>query len=135
VPTNRERIALRSWSAFAALCLVLILCPGQSLRSAAQQSSPANLADRSLEDLMKVEVTSASKKQQRLSQIEAAVFVITQEDIRHSGARNIPDFLRIVPGLDVAQINDNTWAISSRGFNSQFRNKLLLVLRRSRQLE
>jgi iron complex outermembrane recepter protein len=54
--------------------------------------------------------------------------VITQEDIHRSGATNIPDLLRIVPGLDVAQINVNTWAISARGFNLQFGNKLLVLV-------
>jgi iron complex outermembrane recepter protein len=68
-----------------------------------QQQTP-DLADRSLEDLMNIEVTSVSKKEQKLSRTASAVFVITQEDIRRSGARNIPDLLRMVPGLDVAQI-------------------------------
>jgi iron complex outermembrane recepter protein len=77
---------------------------------------------------MDMEVTSVSKEQQKLAQVAAAVFVITQEDIRHSGATNVPDLLRMVPGMDVAQINANTWAISARGFNSQFANKLLVIL-------
>ncbi|MGB6667020.1 MAG: TonB-dependent receptor plug domain-containing protein, partial [Candidatus Acidiferrum sp.] len=81
-----------------------------------------------IEDLMNIKVTSASKKEQKLSQVAAAIFVITQEDIRSSGALNIPDLLRMVPGLDVAQINANTWAISSRGFNLQFANKLLVLI-------
>src|SRR5580704_7928551 len=92
------------------------------------QGKPVDLTDRSLEDLMNIEVTSVSKKEQKLSQTPAAVFVITQEDIRHSGATNIPDLLRMVPGLDVAQINANTWAISARGFNLQFANKLLVMV-------
>lgn len=54
--------------------------------------------------------------------------MITQEDIRRSGATDIPDLLRMVPGLDVAQINANTWAISARGFNLQFANKLLVLV-------
>jgi iron complex outermembrane receptor protein len=77
---------------------------------------------------MNMEVTSVSKKEQKLSQVAAAIFVITQEDIRSSGALNIPDVLRMVPGLDVAQINANTWAISSRGFNSEFSNGLLVMV-------
>src|SRR3984893_507252 len=92
-----------------------------------QQETP-DLADRSLEDLMNIEVTSVSKKEQKLSRTAAAIFVITQEDIRRSGATNIPDLLRIVPGLDVAQVNSSTWAISSRGFNDQFANKLLVLM-------
>ena len=92
-----------------------------------QQETP-DLADRSLEDLMNIEVTSVSKKEQKLSRTASAVFVITQEDIRRSGATNIPDLLRMVPGLDVAQINANTWAISARGLNGRFSNELLVLL-------
>ena len=77
---------------------------------------------------MNVQVTSASKKEQKLSRVAAAIFVITQEDIRRSGALNIPDLLRTVPGLDVAQINGSTWAISARGFNGQYSNKLLVLV-------
>src|SRR6202047_3569588 len=92
------------------------------------QEKPKDLAEKSIEDLMNMEVTSVSKKEQKLSSVAAAIFVITQEDIRRSGATNIPDLLRMVPGLDVAQINANTWAISARGFNLQFANKLLVLV-------
>ncbi len=63
-----------------------------------------------------------------MSQVAAAIFVITQEDIHHWGATNIPDLLRMAPGMDVTQINANTWAISVRGFNSQFSGKLLVLI-------
>lgn len=92
------------------------------------QTPPKDLTATSIEDLMNVEVTSVSKKEQRLSRTAAAIFVITQEDIRRSGATNIPDLLRMVPGLDVAQINGSTWAIGSRGFNQQFANKLQVMV-------
>lgn len=92
------------------------------------QASPGDLTQVSLENLMNMEVTSVSKKEQKLSQVAASIFVITQDDIHHSGATNIPELLRMVPGLDVAQIDANTWAISSRGFNSQFANKLLVLI-------
>ena len=75
-----------------------------------------------------MEVTSVSKKEQKLSRTAAAIFLITQEDIRRSGATNIPDLLRMVPGMDVAQINGSTWAIGSRGFNQQYANKLLVMV-------
>jgi iron complex outermembrane receptor protein len=87
-----------------------------------------NLTAMSMEDLMNVEVTSASKKEQKLSRVAAAIFVITQEDIRRSGATSIEDALRMVPGLDVAQINGSTWAIGARGFNQQLSNKLLVMV-------
>lgn len=90
--------------------------------------SQAALANESLEDLMNMQVTSVSKSEQKLSQTAAAVFVITQEDIARSGATDIPDLLRMVPGMDVAQINANTWAISVRGFNQRFSNELLVLV-------
>src|SRR5688572_533811 len=89
---------------------------------------PDDLASLSVDDLMNVEVTSVSRKAQKLADTAAAVFVITQEDIRRSGATSIPEILRIVPGLDVARINGNVWAISARGFNGQFANKLLVMI-------
>jgi iron complex outermembrane recepter protein len=92
------------------------------------QAQQNDLTQVSIENLMNMEVTSASKIEQKLSHVAAAIFVITQEDIRSSGALNIPDLLRMVPGLEVAQINANTWAISSRGFNLQFANKLLVLI-------
>jgi iron complex outermembrane receptor protein len=99
-----------------------------ALAHAHAQQKPGGLADASLEDLMKVEVTSVSKKGQTLSRTAAAVLVITQEDIERSGATNIPDLLRIVPGLNVAQINASTRAISARGLNGQFSNELLVLV-------
>ena len=93
-----------------------------------QTSGQRDLSQVSLEDLMNIEVTSVSKKAQKISQAAAAIFVITQEEISHSGAANIPDLLRMVPGVDVSQINANTWAVSARGFNEQFTNKLLVLI-------
>ncbi len=120
------RVKGRSTGLFqAALCVAACTLFALPARS---QQKPTDLADSSLEDLMNVQVTSVSKKEQKISQVAAAIFVITQEDIRRSGATNIPDLLRMVPGLDVAQINGNTWAISSRGFNLQFANKLLVLI-------
>src|ERR1700691_3732210 len=105
--------------------LVLIVLP--MLAAQAQNAQP-DLTALKIEDLMNVNVTSASKKEQKLSQVPAAIFVITTEDIRRSGATNIPDLLRMVPGLDVAQINPSTWAISARGFNGEYSDKLLVLI-------
>jgi iron complex outermembrane receptor protein len=77
---------------------------------------------------MNMEVTSVSKKEQKLSRVAAAISVITQEDIHRSGATNIPDLFRMVPGMDVVQITANTWAISARGFNGEFSNELLVMV-------
>lgn len=92
------------------------------------QNPPKDLANESLEDLMNIQVTSVSKQEQKVSRTAAAIFVITAEDIRRSGATNIPDLLRMVPGVDVAQINANSWAISVRGFNGRLSNKLLVLI-------
>jgi iron complex outermembrane receptor protein len=94
----------------------------------AQQTNNQDLSQASLQDLMNIQVTSVSKKEQKLSKTGAAVFVITQEDIRRSGATNIPDLLRMVPGVDVARIDANQWAISIRGFSSQYANKVLVLI-------
>ena len=87
-----------------------------------------DLTQLSLEQLSKLEVTSVSKKKQHLEDVAAAVYVITQQDIRSSGARNIPDLLRMVPGVSVAQLDANIWAISIRGFGDRFGDKVLVLI-------
>ncbi|PIE70025.1 MAG: TonB-dependent receptor [Deltaproteobacteria bacterium] len=82
----------------------------------------------SIEDLLQTEIISASKKSELLFDTASAIFVITQEDLRRTGARNIPEALRMVPGLQVAHINAHRWAISSRGFADWFSNKLLVLI-------
>ena len=89
---------------------------------------PKDLTAMSLDDLLNVQVTSVSKKEQKLSSAAAAIFVITQEDIRRSGATNIPDVLRMAPGVQVAQINASTWAISIRGFNARYSDHVLVLI-------
>jgi iron complex outermembrane recepter protein len=109
------------------MCSVLVLVWSSALQAGTPGGS-GDLASESLEDLMNIKVTSVSKTEQSLSRTAAAVFVITQEDIRHSGATSIPDLLRMVPGMDVAQIDAHTWAISARGLNGRFSNKLLVLV-------
>jgi iron complex outermembrane recepter protein len=92
------------------------------------QESASDLGAKSIEDLMNIEVTSVSKTTQKISRTASAIFVISQDDIRRSNATNIPDLLRMVPGVDVAQIDSNTWAISVRGLNGRFSNELLVLL-------
>src|SRR5438876_635911 len=66
-----------------------------------QQQPQKDLTDKSLDELSNIQVTSVSKKEQSLFQAAAAIYVITQDDIRRSGLSSIPDLLRTVPGLDV----------------------------------
>ena len=87
-----------------------------------------SIADMSLEDLLKIKVTTASRKAQALADVPAAVFVITGEDIQRSGAASIPEALRLAPGVEVAKIANNKWAVSIRGFNSRYANKLLVLM-------
>lgn len=102
-----------------------------ALDASAQTASPdKDLTSLSLEELMKVNVsvTTAARRAQRLGDVAAAVYVLTADDIKRSGARTIPDALRLVPGMQVAQIDANKWAVSARGFNSRFSNKLLVLM-------
>jgi iron complex outermembrane receptor protein len=93
-----------------------------------QAPPPPDLTQVSIEDLMNIQVTSVSRKEEKLSRTAAAIFVISQEDIRRSGASTIPDLLRMVPGVDVAQIDANTDAISIRGFNGRLADKVLVMI-------
>jgi len=87
-----------------------------------------DLKELSLEELADMQVSILSKKPERLADSAAAVFVLTSEDIRRSGYSTIPELLRLVPGMNVARIDTSEWAISSRGFNSRFANKLLVMV-------
>lgn len=87
----------------------------------------AGFLDLPFEDLLKVEISSASRKLQQVQEVAAAVFVISREDIARSGARSIPEALRLAPGVEVARIANNRWAVSIRGFNGRFANKLLVL--------
>src|SRR5215470_3175372 len=89
---------------------------------------PVDLTDLSLEQLMNLRVTSTARRPQTVAESAAAIFVITQEDIRRSGVTSIPEALRMVPGVEVARIDANKWAISARGFNGRFANKLLVMI-------
>jgi len=84
--------------------------------------------DMSLEELADIEITSVAKKPQKISFAASSVFVVSQQDIKRSGVTTIPDALRMVPGVQVAKLDSNKWAISIRGFNDIFSNKLLILM-------
>ncbi|MSU37091.1 MAG: TonB-dependent receptor [Pedosphaera sp.] len=115
----------------AALAVLLLAWPFLSADSAEQDAGTAqgtDLLHLSLEDLGKIKVTTVSRKSESISGAPAAVYVVTREDLRHSGSASLAEALRRVPGLDVAQANARQWAISSRGFNDTFANKLLVLM-------
>ena len=86
----------------------------------------APLAGVSLEELMNVRVTTVSREESTVGLSPAAVFVITPEMIRRSGATTFAEILRMVPGMNVARIDASKWAVSARGFTERFGNKLLV---------
>jgi len=107
----------------AFLCLTIIVAA-----PAYSTAQTHDYTDLSLEDLMDIEITSVSKRSQKISEAAAAVFVITNKDIQRSGAASIPEILRMAPGIHVARIDANKWAVTSRGFNGRFANKLLVLI-------
>src|SRR5688572_2470557 len=96
--------------------------------ASAAQPFTRDLADLSLEELSNIEITSVSKRAERLSDAAASVFVITGENIRRSGVTSLPEALRLAPNLHVAQVNARGYAISARGFNNSAANKLLVMI-------
>ncbi len=104
---------------------IFLLLSGGSFAS---EDSFSDFTDFSIEQLLHVEVTSVGKKTQRLTDAAAAIYVITSDDLLRSGVTSIPEALRMVPGIQVARIDANKWAISARGFNGRFANKLLVLI-------
>ncbi|MGE0754499.1 MAG: TonB-dependent receptor plug domain-containing protein [Alphaproteobacteria bacterium] len=94
----------------------------------ANDTDPDDLLDLSLEELSNISVTSVSKTEEKADQAAAAIYVITQEDIRRSGATAIPELLRMVPGVTVTRAGSHDWTVTARGFNGQFSNKLLVLI-------
>lgn len=110
------------------LTILLALSLAATCSIGAVDGQANDLGSLALEDLMKIEVSTAARKQQKMADVAAAVYVISQEDIRRSGATSIPEALRMAPGLNVARIGSSSWAISARGFNGRYANKLLVQM-------
>jgi len=108
--------------------LFLLLVPAPQGITAESDKQMILLKQLSLEELTNLEITSVSKNPEKLSDAAAAIFVITAEDLRRGGFLSIPEALRMVPGIQVAHIDANKWAISARGFNAWFANKLLVLI-------
>ena len=102
--------------------------PGAVFAVGDEQETLQYLKSLSIEDLLQAEITSVSKKSESLFTAAAAVTVITNEDIERTGARSIPEALRLVPGLAVSSIDGSRYAIGARGFNEYFETKLLVLV-------
>ena len=116
---RRERLRLAAATLLSGLSLAAPL-----------QAAPAraDLADLSLEELSDIEVSSVSRRSEKLSQVAASLYVISEDAIRRAGVRTLPEALRLAPNLQVARVNANQYAISARGFNNAIGNKLLVLI-------
>ena len=100
---------------------------GGAVVAEAQEIFAGKLADLSLEQLSDIRITSVSRTEEKLSSAAAAITVVSAEEIHRSGATNVPEALRMVPGIHVARQNASTWAVSSRGFSSANSRNLLVL--------
>jgi iron complex outermembrane recepter protein len=107
----------------------MVLGLGMATQASGQEdeSTPSALKRLSIEQLLDVEVTSVSKTRESLLSAAAAVSIVTDEDIRRSGATTVPEALRFVPGLFVARQTSNSWSVSSRGFSGVNSQELLVL--------
>ncbi len=110
------------------ILIVLFLHQLTWAQDKADEPQVLQFARMNLRQLINMKITSVSRKEEKYFDASAAVYVITNEDIRRSGATTVMDALRMAPGLEVANFSSNQWAISSRGFNEIFANKLLVLI-------
>src|ERR1700745_3862379 len=111
-----RRLAIVRQQLKEVLCMLLVALVSASSAYGDERDSSAPLKHLSLEQLGDVEVTTASKEPEQVWRTPAAIYVLTQEDIRRSGATSIPEVLRLVPGVEVARVSSSTWAVGIRGF-------------------
>src|SRR5882724_6700490 len=127
----RRSSICRIATASAFIPLLWLTMTDQMTRAQATQSNqnpPKNLKQVSLEELGQIEVTTASKVPVKATRTPAAIYVITQEDIRRSGATSIPEALRMAPGVEVARVDSNTWSLGVRGFQSTLSRSVLVLI-------
>jgi iron complex outermembrane receptor protein len=113
------------------LLAALWLIPGAAGAQVAPAGSPApkrDLTELSLDELANITVTSVSKKSEGRSTVQAALHVLTREDIRRSGATTLPEILRLVPGVEVARLDSDHWSVGVRGFGDQFSKSVLVLI-------
>src|SRR5438445_12963496 len=111
------------------LLLLGVLLNGAPIHAGpAEEGADGTLKGLSLEELGSMEVTTATKAPKEISRTPAAIYVLTGEDIRRSGATSIPEALRLVPGAEVARIDSSTWPVGIRGFGSMFSRAVLVLI-------
>ena len=118
------------WLCAAPLYAEAIALHADAAPLASAPLSADQLIDLPLEALMQMEatVTSVSKRDETLKDSSSAIYVLSREDIRRSTATSIPDALRLVPGLQVAQISPSEWSISARGLGGRFARYFLVLV-------
>ena len=114
----------RNWFFIGWLCALI----APAIAAAGDAPTIGDLKQLNVEDLMNLQVTSVARHPEKLLETASAIRVITQEEIRRSGATSIPEALRLADNLQVAQKNSHDWAISARGFNTALGNKLLVMI-------
>ena len=117
-------------SRFPFLLLLLTCSAGLSFPDSPQPdpAGPAALKQMSLEELSQIDITSVSKEPKEAFQTPVAIYVITSDDIRRSGANSIPEALRLAPGVEVARIDANKWSVGIRGFGSRLSRSVLVLI-------
>ncbi|PYU15950.1 MAG: hypothetical protein DMG29_05235 [Acidobacteria bacterium] len=110
------------------LLLAGVVKEGWAVALQEDQKTGGRLTHVSLEQLGNIEVTTASKEPVKATRTPAAIYVVTQEDMRRSGATSIPEVLRLVPGVEVARIDADTWSLGVRGFGSSLSRSVLVLI-------
>jgi iron complex outermembrane recepter protein len=128
VKCDHSRSARFSGLKKSVIVLFTTFSPTVALSQEHDTLSPAEIKNLSVEELMNIEVTSVSKVPQKLTEVASAIQVITRQDILRSAATSVPEALRLASNLQVSQLNSRHWVISSRGFNTTFSNKLLVLI-------
>src|SRR3954463_7656984 len=114
---------------------ILILCLIETSTATLAPSLPAGqgeeqqaLKSLSLEQLSNIEITTATRAPESAFRTPAAVYVITGDDIKRAGVTNIPDALRLAPGVEVAQVDSGKWSVGIRGFGSRLSRSVLVLI-------
>ncbi len=130
VTSRRAKCRYAFCTSIGAILFLLVSSVAHAADEAPAEASDENqdLVNLSIEELLNVEVTSVSKKKERKQNAAAAIYVLTQDDIRRSGATNVPELLRTVPGIEVARLTASSWSVTARGFGGRFSNKLLVLI-------